>query len=136
MLDRNLPNLSKIIEVPELPKETPTLTEFIKPVEKSIKEEKETKKIVESITIKPIQSIEIGLGQIKDAVKKYIDKKSITNKQITCANTIKEVKKRLNLEVGDIKWDEDIWATAVDLSKNKCIKKTTKTIVFREKNSN
>ena len=74
----------------------------------------------------------ISEKQVQTAVKKFIIKKSKTNKKLTSSMTIKAIKKILNLTEADTTWDEIIWAFAKVLSKDYCIKRTAKTIVFRE----
>ena len=76
-------------------------------------------------------SLEIGLEQVKESVQDYINDKSKNNKQITCAATLKAIKKNLNLAENDNTWNDDIWTTAIDLSRRICVKATPKTIYFR-----
>lgn len=125
-----LKNLPKLTKIPESPKTTVDITTFISSTENEqqigIKSEDSAKTEV----LTPVKSVEIGLEQIKSAVKDYINKKSTTNKQITASNTIKEIRKILNIEDEDTKWDEDIWAIAIDISKI-TFKTSPKTIYFK-----
>ena len=79
---------------------------------------------------KPIKSIEIGPEHIKTAIEAFIKEKSKTNKQINYSTTIKAIREELKLEVGDTKWDEDIWTITMDLTKDISSKQTPKTIFF------
>ncbi len=89
------------------------------------------KEISEEETITPVSSIELEPEKMKSFVQQYINEKIKTNKKISKLNTIKAVKKSLELDEKDNKWDEDIWNHAIDISKKTCVKTTTKTIVFR-----
>ena len=70
--------------------------------------------------------------QVQITVKDYLIIKSKTNKKITRINTLIAIKNTLNLEQADTYWDEIIWAFAKYLCKGMCIKRTEKTIIFRE----
>lgn len=125
---KTLPKLTKITKVPG---EILDLTSFGKI---SRTQTTDLGKIMESSGEKPLVpliSVEIGLEQIKSVVRKYVEEKSKTNKQITLSNTIKAIHKSLNLEETDKKWDDDIWGFAVNMSKNLCVKQTIKTIYFK-----
>lgn len=124
---KTLPKLTKITKVPG---EILDLTSFGKIAGTQITE---SGKITESLQIKtsvPVKSVEIGREQIKSVVEKYIENKSKTNKQINSSNTIKAIHKILNLEEGDIKWDDEIWAFAINIGKRFCVRHTLKTIYF------
>ena len=78
-----------------------------------------------------VSSKDIKEEQVKTTVKKYLNKKSKTNKQITRINTLIAIKNSLKLDQKDTYWDEIIWAFAKYLCKDICIKRTDKTIIFR-----
>ena len=79
-----------------------------------------------------VSSKDIKEDQVKAIVKKYLDKKSKTNKKITRINTLIAIKNSLKLDQKDTYWDEIIWAFAKYLCKDICIKRTDKTIIFRD----
>ncbi|MHA1802916.1 MAG: hypothetical protein ACTSU4_00105 [Promethearchaeota archaeon] len=79
---------------------------------------------------RPVQAFEIGPEEIKTAVEKYLKEKATTYKKIISSTTIKEIKMRLNLDIHDTQWDEDIWNITMDLSKDMCKKQTPKSIYF------
>ncbi|MCK4687957.1 MAG: hypothetical protein KAT66_07490, partial [Candidatus Lokiarchaeota archaeon] len=111
-----------------IPSPETKITEFIQPQVQEYSSEAQLFKITPITQRSPI---EIGLEQVKNSVQNYISEKSKTNKQITCANTIKAIKKLLKLAESEKTWDEDIWTTAIDLSKSICVRTTPKTIYFR-----
>jgi len=74
----------------------------------------------------------INERQVQSTVEEFIIKKSKTNKKITSSMTIKAIKKTLHVAEGDSTWDDIIWAFAKVLSKDYCIKRTAKTIVFSD----
>ena len=122
-----LNELSKLTKI-MIPSPETKITEFIQP---PIQEANLKAQLSEIAPIKQRSPIEIGLEQVKNSVQNYIDEKSKTNKQVTSAATIKAVKKLLKLAESDKTWDEDIWSTAIDLSKSICVKTTPKTIYFK-----
>ncbi len=122
-----LKELSKLTEI-TIPLPETKITEFIQPQVQEYSSEAQLFKITPITQRSPI---EIGLEQVKNSVQNYISEKSKTNKQITCANTIKAIKKLLKLAESEKTWDEDIWTTAIDLSKSICVRTTPKTIYFR-----
>lgn len=129
-LKEKLRTLPKITKITKVPGEIIDLTSFGKIAGTQITE---SGKIAEPLQIKtsvPVKSVEIGREQIKSVVEKYIENKSKTNKQINSSNTIKAIHKILNLEEGDIKWDDEIWAFAINIGKRFCVRHTLKTIYF------
>ncbi|MFX1236643.1 MAG: hypothetical protein ACFE8P_02855, partial [Promethearchaeota archaeon] len=84
----------------------------------------------EDIAFTPIKSIETGPELIKIEVKKFISDKIKSNKKISYSSTIKTIREALKLDPGDKRWDEDIWTIMMDLTKDKCVKQTPKTIYF------
>ena len=80
----------------------------------------------------PEKLIKISEKQVQATVEQYIIDKSKTNKKITSSMTIKAINKILQVAEGDNSWDEIIWAFAKVLSKDYCIRRTAKTIVFSD----
>ena len=127
-LKERLKTLSKITQISEKERIVVDITSFSKPIDQTT-----AKTWIAPIPPKKklLKSIEIGFVQIKHAVRNFITEKSKTNKQINSSNTIKGVKKILNIDEMDKKWDEDIWTLALNNSKNICVKQTPKTIYFK-----
>lgn len=88
------------------------------------------KEVDEGKPLKHVESFEIGPEEIKKVLEEYLKEKSQNNKQIISSTTIKDIKMILQLNLDDDKWDEDIWAIAMDLSKEMSTKQTPKTIYF------
>ncbi len=128
-LKEKLEELPKLTEISDIKKPLVDITSFAQ------KEKEMGAGIGENIPqIKPsapLRSIEIASTQIKEDVQNFIGIKSKTNKQINSATTIKAIRKFFNLEEGDIKWDEDIWMYAINISKKICVRQTPKTIYFK-----
>jgi len=82
------------------------------------------------VGIKPT-IIEIRLEQVKESIQRYIKLKSKTNKQITRARTIRDIKKSLKIPEEEQSGDDDIWAFTISLSKSIYKRITPKTIYFR-----
>jgi hypothetical protein len=121
--------LPKLTEI-EPQKTIPEITSFSGNITTSVtpKPKKRTPKIGASSA--PIESIEIGVEQVKEKVNEYVNEKSSNVTKITSAYTIKAVKNKLQLAPSDKKWDEDIWAYAINATKSICLKQTPKTIFF------
>ncbi len=117
----NLPKLT----LKDIPKPRLVIDKYLKPLERSSSE----------INQKPekisLLSVEIDSNRIKSAVKDYIAVKSKKITKITLFNTLKFIKKTLNLGESDNTWDNEIWLWAKKLSKPICIDQTLKTIVFK-----
>ncbi|MHA1376145.1 MAG: hypothetical protein ACTSR7_17855 [Promethearchaeota archaeon] len=129
-LREKLKFLPKLTDIPEKIKKLIDLTPFTS--RQKVQEELPPKEIVPEIrSSAPLKSIELAPEQIKTTVKKFIEDKSKTNKQTTSASTIKAVRRVLNLEEGDTKWNEDIWMYAINISKSLGLRHTPKTIYFR-----
>ncbi|MBN1801618.1 MAG: hypothetical protein JW891_08950 [Candidatus Lokiarchaeota archaeon] len=84
----------------------------------------------DQLGFRPIKSIEIGPELIRIEVEKFLKEKIDSNKKISYTSTIKSIRDALNLEPGDKRWNEDIWTITMDLTKDKCLKQTPKTIYF------
>ncbi len=69
--------------------------------------------------------------QIKSAVQSYVNDMSIKIRRLTFFNTLKFIKKSLNLEGVDNTWDDEIWTLALKLSRPLCVNQTVKTIYFK-----
>ncbi|TFF63638.1 MAG: hypothetical protein EU521_00850 [Promethearchaeota archaeon] len=128
------------IDLKERIKHLTKLTETIEPgrviditnygVTRDFESPKKEKELEGFISEEPkVEPIEIGREQIKRAVKNYIEEKSRTNKQITYHYTTQAVRDELNIEE-DKEVDDDIWAIALDIGKDYCVKQTPKTIYF------
>lgn len=124
-----LKGLDKITKI-EPQKTIPEITSFGTSTVTSTIGNSEIKTPESKIPSVTVESIEIGYSQIKEKVRDYVNEKSTKVSRITCANTIKAVKDKLKLVLGDKKWDEDIWAYAIEVTKGNCQKQTTKTIFF------
>ena len=83
------------------------------------------------VEVKSAAIVEIRLKQLRKSVQRYLNQKSKTNKQITRAKTIKDIKKSLNLAEKDESWDEEIWSFAIYLSKSIRKRTSPKTIYFQ-----
>ena len=123
---RELPKLTEVTEIKKPPIDIISFAEK----EKEIEVETEND-ILKAKPLVPLRSIEISSTQIREAVQNFIEKKSKTNKQVNSSATIKAIRKVFNIEEGDIKWDEDIWMYAINISKKICVKQTPKTIYFK-----
>ena len=123
---RELPKLTEVTEIKKPPIDIISFAEK----EKEIEVETEND-ILKTKPLVPLRSIEISSTQIREAVQNFIEKKSKTNKQVNSSATIKAIRKVFNIEEGDIKWDEDIWMYAINISKKICVKQTPKTIYFK-----
>lgn len=137
-IKEKLLELPKLTEIPKFPKpptidvtsfgsSSPqsTFTEPAKDIIHITPEKSQKKK-------KPhISPVEVGLEQILEAIKNYIEKKSREITRITFAHTIKAVKKKVRLSATDTTRDEDIWAHAIDIGKKTGYRTTTKTIFFQ-----
>jgi len=129
-LRERLKVLPKLTEMPEKVTKPIDLTSFTS--SEKAQEELTPKEIAPEIRSSvPLKSIELALEQIETTVKNFIEDKSKTNKQMNSASAIKAVRRVLNLEEGDTKWDEDIWMYAVNISKGLGLKHTPKTIYFQ-----
>jgi hypothetical protein len=129
-LREKLITLPKLTEMPEKVTKPIDLTSFTS--REKVQEELTPKEIVlETKSSVPLKSIELAPEQIETTVKKFIEDKSKTNKQMNSASTIKAVRRVLNLEEGDTKWDEDIWMYAINISKSLGLRHTPKTIYFQ-----
>ncbi len=134
-IKENLIFLPKITEIPSLSKpKIPDLTSYIPsstlqspntPIPPINIPEENAKPKTQKI------SIEIGLEQILKSINQYIELKSKEVTKIISAHTIKAVKEDLHLDGQDLKWDEDIWTHAIDISQKAGYKTTPKTITFK-----
>ena len=128
-LQEELIDLPKITieEIPKLKKDITSYGKDIKIEKKEIKTKKAEKKEPPG----SVTHIEIGREQIENAVNEYILEKSKKNKQVKSSFTIRAVKKNLKLAETDNKWNDDIWAIALQFSKNICIDQSDRIIYFR-----
>ncbi len=126
-MKRILKGLTKLT-ITQTPRESKDITTFVKPSEIT-EEDLLKKKKVPSMQVK---SIEIDLKQVELAVKKYVDLKYKTITKLTYVNTLRAVRKDLNLEDGEIKWDNDIWGFALKISKSISSDQTKRTIIFKK----
>lgn len=125
---KDLPKLTIPAKIEEKEKD---LTEFVIPPSETAKiKTYANKSKITSKQKKKISAVEIGIVEIKNALQAYIEKKSKNITRITSANTIKAIKKRLNLDQSEEKWDEDIWTNALDMGKKAGYRATPKTIFF------
>ena len=124
----DLPKLT----IEKLPKLKKDITDYGKNGEGEKKKKGKAIKAKKKVPTIPIDSVEVGREHVEKAVKEFILKKSKTNKQVSQSSTIKTVKKNLKLAETDNKWDDDIWAIALEISKNLCVDQSDRLIYFRK----